>query len=140
MPNPKPTVFFAVLCDDVRQEADGKSSLMGLFNNFNVSDYKQPLSTFTIHVRFGFKEEGRYTVKFEIRSHKGDFTIAMQSAIQPAPPKNAAYNEYNVSINAKVENLKIPREGRYSVNVKVDDHSVTKIPFTVTTPKSPIVQ
>ena len=139
MPASEPQVYCAVLCDDVRQEVGGKKSLMGLFTNFNVFDYQQPLPTFTVFVRLGFTHQGRHTLKLEARSHEGDFKVGFQGPVE-ANTQDEAREQYMADVNFTFENLKIPREGPYSVDVSVDDKVITEIPFMVKTHKPPVVQ
>lgn len=131
------TVFFAVLCDDVRQETEGKVSLMGIFNEFSMVDYEQPLPRFTIHIRFGFKKEGQHVVRLEVQSEQGDFSIVQQVKVQTGD-RFTLNDQYLVNLNVGVASLKIPHEGRYFVNVNVDNSDVAKIPFIAITkaPKS----
>ncbi len=139
MPSKPPEVHVAVLCDDVRQEVNGKLSLMGLFTDFNVSNYQQPLPKFTVFVRLGFHSQGRRTLKLEARSHEGDFGVGFQGPIE-ANNQTDGYQQYIADVNFVFENVKIPREGLYSVDVSVDDHVVVQIPFVVKTEKPPVTQ
>jgi hypothetical protein len=140
MPKPKPTVHFAGLCDDVREEVNGKASLLGIFTDFYVSDYQKPLPKFTVHLRLGFKDPGSYAVNLEIRSHEGDFSMGMQGNIEALANENEAYNQYLVNLNFIFDGLKIPREGLYHIDVKVDGRPISLIPLMVSTRKPPVVQ
>ena len=133
-------VVSALLCDDVRQEIGGKYSLMGVFTNFNVSNYQQPVRPFHIHLVLALKQKGRHVAKFEIRSFEGDFTTAMQVAIQIAPTQMDASGEHTVNLDAGVNALRFPREGRYFVDIKLGDEPITQIPFQVKTMTPPTAQ
>ena len=132
-------VFAAVVCDDVRHEVRNKKSLMGLFTDFNVSDYQQPLPRFTVFVKLGFQNSGTYTVGFNVKSHEGDFGFSLSGSVE-ATVRNEAYQRYVVDMDVGLSNLKVPREGLYFVEVTVDNQAVTHIPFVVKTRKPPVVQ
>lgn len=132
MSNPK--VYCAVLCDDVRMEVGRKPSLMGLFTDFSVSDYQKPLPKFSVFLRLGFERRGSYAVRLEARSFEGDFSTGVEGQIS-AGRKNEASGLYVTELTFGFENLKVPREGHYSVDVKVDGAPVVQIPFSVVTKK-----
>lgn len=132
-------VIVAVVCDDVRHEVGSKKSLMGLFTDFQVSDYQQPLPPFTIFVKLGFQESGTYTVGFNVKSHEGDFGFNFSSPIE-AHGRSDAYERYVVDMNVNLRDLKVPREGRYSVEVTVDGQAVKHLPFVVKTQRPPVRQ
>ena len=132
-------VLVAAVCDDVRHEVSNKKSLMGLFTDLSVSDYQQPLPPFTVFVKLGFQNSGTYTVGFNVNSHEGDFGFSLSGPVE-ATVQNEAHERYVVDMNVGLSNLKVPREGRYSVEVTVDGRAVTHIPFVVKTRKPPIVQ
>ena len=134
-----PRVIVAVICDDVRHEQGEKESLMGLFTTFRVSDYQQPLPRFAVFLKLGFDEQGAHTVGLHVRSHEGDFGINLEGPVE-ALARDAAYGQYLVGMVLNLPDLKVPREGRYAVIVKVDDTEVTQIPFVVQTTKPPTVQ
>ena len=112
---------------------------MGLFTTFRVSDYQQPLPRFAVFLKLGFDEQGAHTVGLHVRSHEGDFGINLEGPVE-ALARDAAYGQYLVSMVLNLPDLKVPREGRYAVTVKVDDTEVTQIPFVVHTTKPPTVQ
>jgi len=51
-------LFFATLCDDVREEKSGKFSLMGIFDRFLVADFRASLPSFWLFAQIGFDTEG----------------------------------------------------------------------------------
>ena len=61
-------LFFAALCDDVREEKAGKFSLMGLFDRFIVGDFRVVLPTFWFFAQIGFDAEGDHALVIEFRS------------------------------------------------------------------------
>src|SRR5688572_23295125 len=75
-------LLLCVLCDDVRQELAGKISLMGLFSNFGVTDFTQPLPPFHIVTRIGVKSEGHHGVKMRLASQEGDFVLELPGELQ----------------------------------------------------------
>ncbi len=136
---PTPRVIVAVICDDVRHEQGEKESLMGLFTTFRVSDYQQPLPRFAVFLKLGFDEAGAHTVGLNVRSHEGDFGINLEGPVE-AGARDEAYGQYLAGMVLNLPDLKVPREGRYAVNVKVDGTEVVQIPFVVKTTKPPTVQ
>ena len=134
-----PRVIVAVICDDVRHEQGEKESLMGLFTTFRVSDYQQPLPRFAVFLKLGFDEPGAHTVGLNVRSHEGDFGINLEGPVEGLA-RDEAYGQYLVGMVLNLPDLKVPREGRYAVNVKVDGTEVVQIPFVVQTTKPPTVQ
>ncbi len=130
-------VILAGICDNVRDEIRGKKSFMGLFTTFHVSDYQQPLPNFAIFIRFGFKTEGPHQIDLEIRSRQGDFSMGIQGQVRVANEKDHAYDRYIADLIVNLNNLKIPREGQYIVNIKGGDTELTHIPFFVKTAPPP---
>ncbi len=132
-------VLVAVVCDDVRHEVGNKNSLMGIFTDFQVSDYQQPLPPFTVFVKLGFQNPGPHKVEFNVKSHEGDFGFSLSGPVE-AKEKNEAYGQHMLEMDVRLANLKIPREGQYSIEVKVNSRAVTHIPFVVKTRKPPTLQ
>ena len=136
---PNPIIRIAVLCDDVRHEKAGKVSLMGLFDSFYVADFTQSLPSFHVFMRLAFPQEGQHEVTLTVRSYEGDFRVGLQAAVD-AKNIEEATGQYHAIVSAALNNLKVPREGKYQIDVACDGAQVHTIPFKVNTLRPPMVQ
>ena len=125
------------ICDNVRDEVGGKKSLMGLFTTFYVSDYQQPLPHFAILSRLGFDKSGKHQILMEIRSIQGDFSIRIQGEMVASATRDQAYDKYLSDLTINMEGFRVPREGRYVVNITVEGNEVAQLPFFVKTVTPP---
>jgi hypothetical protein len=136
---PDPEIKLAVLCDDVRQEVGNKFSLMGLFDRFGVSDFTQSLPPFRVFIKMHFLTEGEHRFALNVRSGEGDFSVGLQGVLS-ATEKEQASGRYSAHLNIGFNQLKVPREGVYNIEIVCDDKSVASIPFQVATVRPPTLQ
>ncbi len=134
-----PKTLLAVLCDDVRLEQSNKFSLMGLFNQFQVRDFTQPLPSFHIFAQIGFEKEGDYQIEIELRTVEGENIFRLEGLVQATGTDRVRNSPVGTMI-FKIGNLKIPRPGRYEFALKCSNQPLATIPFEAMVPKQPFVQ
>ena len=105
-----PKVHFAMLCDDVRVELAGKFSLMGIFDQFQVSDFQNPLPSFYIVARVEFESEGSYPLVVQLRTLEGQSIFNLSGKIQV---QESTQGEKIGNIRLRIDNLRLPLPGQY---------------------------
>jgi len=115
-----PKILIATLCDDVREEIAGKVSIMGIFNQFRVADFRSPMRPFWIYARIEFENEGDYPITVELRTVEGQRIFQIQSVAQlPTIPERPDRPSTRVppvaDLKFKIDNLSLPRDGLYEV-------------------------
>jgi len=135
-----PRVLIATLCDDVREEVHGKHSIMGVFNQFNISDFRNPVNSFWIFARIEFEQDGEYSIGFQLRAVEGqpvlfnvDGGISLQS-------KNTSEIRPVGDIKVRVDGLRFPRHGIYELAILFDNNILQTMPIQVFVPQTPYVQ
>jgi len=127
----QPRLLIAALCDDVRTELRGKVSLMGLFDNFSVSDVAKPLPPFRLYARLGVTTPGEHAVRLRITSIEEDFQVELPGKLV-ARETSAASGLHEAVMTLGITGLVVPRAGRYRLRFVVDDAEVDGPMFTVT--------
>jgi hypothetical protein len=125
-----PRLLIAALCDDVRAELRGKVSLMGLFDNFSVSDLDKPLPPFRLYARIGVTTPGEHAVRIRITSIEEDFQVELPGKLT-ARETSAASGLHEAVLTLGITGLLVPRAGRYRLRFVIDDVEVDGPMFTV---------
>lgn len=131
----KPDLVYSVLCDDVRQEVNGKFIFIGVFQNIWVRGLP------AVHHRLCIANSWYNGIgEFQARSA----VVAPDrktKIIESAPVKIVLTEENRGSIVVNFfQNVRFDQEGLYWVEVSLDDALVTRYPFKVGRPpqkKSP---
>jgi Family of unknown function (DUF6941) len=134
-----PRVLIATLCDDVRDEVRGKNSLMGVFNQFTISDFRNPVNSFWIFARIEFEQGGEYPITFEFRTVEGHKIFEVQAGIniqQTRPSQIRPVGDLKFRVNA----LRFPRHGAYELAIRSKDTVLQTVPVEVVVPQTPYVQ
>src|SRR5688572_5065432 len=97
-------VVLATLCDDVREEKTNKYSLMGVFNQFTVGDFRTPLPPFCIFASIGFDTPGAHSITIHFRRVEGEQFFSANTTHEIAVP-NPATLLYHAYINLRMNNL-----------------------------------
>ena len=115
-----PRILIASLCDDVREELGGKVSIMGIFNQFRVVDFRNPMPPFWIYARVEFEQEGDYPITVEFRTVEGQRIFQVKGVAQlrtladhQSQPSTLARPVANLKF--KVDNFSLPRDGLYEL-------------------------
>jgi hypothetical protein len=132
-------LFFATLCDDVREEKSGKFSLMGLFDRFIVGDFRAPLPTFWLFAQIGFDGEGNHGLTIEFRRVEGQSVMRAETRHQVIV-KNSVTDLYHANINLRVANLAVPGPGAYEFAIHSDGEHIGSLPVEVMQPPPQLVQ
>lgn len=132
-------IILATLCDDVRQEIGGKKSLMGIFSQFVVNDFRAPLPPFCLYAVLGFDESGVHSVSVEFRRVEGT-QIFKADGNHTLEQQDPATQQYHAIINLRFNNMRLPGTGRYEFALQCDGHHVGAIPINVVQPAPRLVQ
>jgi hypothetical protein len=135
----EPQILLAVLCDDVRHEINGKVSLMGIFDTFNVAAYTAPLPPFHIFAKVGVASEGTHSVTLRIRSEEGDFNTELAGQML-TQGRDELTERYVSNIDLALTGMTIPRPGRYQVAFVVDGQELAACGFIARTATPPKLQ
>ncbi len=132
-----PRVLFAVLCDDVRQEVAGKSSLMGIFGQFHVTDFKNPLPSFHIYAKIEFEQAGNFPIGVEFRSVEGQRIFQLTGSVAV---EERTQGRIVGILDLKLENLRLPRHGDYEVVIVYNNQPLSILPIEVVVPPQRYLQ
>jgi len=132
-----PKVLFAILCDDVRQEVAGKFSLMGIFGQFHVSDFRNPLPPFNIYAKIEFEQAGNFPIEVEFRSVEGQRIFQLRGSVAVEEPTQGRIIGI---LNLKLENLRLPRHGEYEVVIIYNNQPLSVLPVEVVIPPQRFLQ
>ena len=120
----KPNLQFSVLCDDVRQENNGKFILIGLFEAINARKFPATHQTLFVVNRW-CKGQGSFLQKIKIVNSK-DKSIVFQTGEQAFELKDIDGHHTLIS---KVNNLVFSGPGKYWVEVLIDGDLVLNYPL-----------
>ena len=134
-----PKAFFAVLCDDVREEMRGKVSLMGIFSQFMVSDFSKPLPRFRLFAKIGFESDGNHPFTIRLRNGEGQ-NIFEFSGMANIKDEDEVTNLYMANLNIGFDDLKLPRPGIYEIVFLYQEQAFHIIPLQAVMIKPPTLQ
>ena len=122
----RPDLQASLLCDDVRQEINGKFMLIGLFERLAVKEFPASIPKFCIVNRWCCGE-GEYVQRTRIVAPDG-----VTKVIDGRELKIAMQNENAVSTSVEVfVNLRFPSPGTYWVEVSLDKELKIRYPLFV---------
>lgn len=121
----KPSLNFTIICDDIRQEAGGKISLMGLFENIYANNFP------AVHPRLAIITEwsdgrGDFDLKMQIRSH--DRKDILRETASKLKLTDLNFRHRDVSIHFNID-FKSP--GTYWIENYLDGELIASIPLKV---------
>jgi len=112
---------------------------MGIFTNFNVSDFSKPLPPFHLFATIGFEATGQYNLEIELHSIEGEKRFSMVASAS-VTSHDEARNAYVTNLDLKFENLLIPRPGLYEFVIRSAGQSFATLPFTAKVHQPKFVQ
>lgn len=121
----RPSLQYIIICDDVRQEAGGKISLMGLFENIYATSFP------VLHPRLALMSEwsegrGEFTVTTRILSP--DRKTAIRETASKISLSDPQYKHRDISVHLNID-LKTP--GTYWIEYSLDNELISSIPLNV---------
>ena len=121
----KPSINFTIVCDDIRQEAGGKISLMGLFENIYATKFP------AIHPRLAVITEwsggkGEFDVKTRLLSP--DKKTVLRETASRIKLGGAGFRHRDISIHLNIE---FSSPGSYWIDISMDGELTTSIPINV---------
>ena len=103
---------------------------MGIFNQFTISDFRNPVNSFWIFARIEFEQEGEYPITFEFRTVEGDKIFEIQANVilqQARPSQLRPAGDLKIKFNT----LKFPRHGSYELAIRSKDTLLQTVPVEV---------
>ena len=119
----KPNLQFSVLCDDVRQENNGKFMLIGIFEAINAKKFPTTHPELFVVNRW-CKGEGSFTQKIRIMNSK---TKAIVFQTDEQPFELADIDRHHTLIS-RFNNLAFPNPGKYWMEIFLDGELVLNYP------------
>jgi hypothetical protein len=121
----KPSLSYTIICDDVRQEAGGKISIMGLFQNIYATKFP------AVHSRIATINEwsdgkGEFTSLTQILSP--DRRKIVRKSTSKIKLKEVHIRHRDISIHLNIE---FPISGNYWIEIFLDDELVKSMPLNV---------
>jgi hypothetical protein len=121
----KPSLAYTIICDDVRQEAGGKISLMGLFENIYATVFP------VLHPRLALMSEwsdgkGDFSVSTRILSP--DRKTLIRETTSKISLSDPQYKHRDISLHLNIE-LQAP--GTYWIEYALDNELISSIPLHV---------
>jgi len=127
----KPDLVYSVLCDDVRQEMNGKFIFIGVFQNIWAQNFPAAHHRICI-ANSWYNGIGEFHARSAIIAPDKKTKI-----IESVPVKIALTEENRGSIVVNFfQNVRFAEPGLYWVEVSLDDMLVTRYPFRVSTPRA----
>ena len=120
-----PSLAYTIICDDVRQEAGGKISLMGLFENIYATNFP------VLHSRLALMTEwsdGRGSFVVTTRLLTPDRKNVLRETTSKISLNDPHYKHRDISVHLNIE-LKTP--GTYWIEHYLDNTLVSSVPLNV---------
>lgn len=121
----KPSLNFTIICDDVRQEAGGKISLMGLFENIYATKFPAVHSRLAIITEWA-DGKGEFEVKMRIVST--DKKTVIRETSTKIKLTNVNFRHRDVSVHL---NIDFKSAGTYWIENLLDGELINSIPLRV---------
>ena len=122
----KPTLIALVVCDGIYHEVQGKTALVGLFNNITARVFPVTHPRMAVFASLtGLREQS--TAKLEIVHGENDRPIV---SLQGPFPGNLTPLTV-VDMNFVLSNVTFPEEGTYFIRFWANDHLLVMRPFKV---------
>lgn len=121
----KPELQYSILCDDVRQEGNGKFIFIGAFNTIASSRF--PIAHLSLHIANQWcVGEGEFRQQSRVVDPDN-------KAVVISPEVKFTLRDYNTShiVISKFQNVQFTSPGRYSVEVLLDGELFRRFPFQV---------
>ncbi len=120
-----PSLNYTIICDDVRQEAGGKISIMGLFENIYATKFPAVHSRLAI-INEWSEGKGEFTSLTQILSP--DKKKVVRKTTSKIKLKEAHIRHRDISIHLNIE---FPVSGNYWIEIFLDDDLVKSMPLNV---------
>lgn len=140
-----PKILIATLCDDVREEISGKVSIMGIFNQFRVADFRNAMPPFWIYTRIEFEQEGDYPVAITFRTVEGQRIFQLKAVAQVRTTREhsgqpPALVRPTADLKFKVDNFRLPRDGLYEIAFSHNDQPLQTVQIEAVVQRPAFVQ
>jgi hypothetical protein len=120
-----PSLSYTIICDDVRQEAGGKISLMGLFENIYATSFP------VLHPRLVMMSEwadGRGDFSVTTKLLTPDRKTVLRETTSKISLRDKVSRHRDISVHLNIE-LKTP--GTYWIEHYLDDAMISSVPLNV---------
>lgn len=121
----QPTLLFSILCDDIRQENNGKFILIGLFETIGATKFPAQHPTLFI-MNCWSSGIGTFAQRSRILNPDGSILAQDQEVTFTLPDLKAKHR-----IIARFNNLCFEKEGEYSIEVILSQELKVRYPLIV---------
>lgn len=135
-----PRVLLSTLCDDVRQERSGKHILIGIFDQFTVTDFSAPLPGFRLFAQIGLETEGSHRLAIRISSEETGFRVELAGQIRAQGERSPSYEMFIGTLNIAIARILIPAAGRYKITFVIDGEDFPGPEFFARSANPPTIQ
>jgi hypothetical protein len=121
----KPTLAYTIVCDDVRQEAGGKISLMGLFENIFATNFP------VLHPRLAVMSEwsdGRGDFSVTTKILTPDRKTILRETSSKISLRDTANKHRDISVHLNIE---LKAAGTYWIEHYLDNELISSLPLHV---------
>ncbi len=121
----KPELQYSILCDDVRQEKNGKFMFLGAFNLIAVPKFPIVYSVFHIANQW-CSGVGEYREQSRVINEDNKLVVA-------SPDVTFTLKDFSEShfVISRFERTKFERPGKYSIEVMLNGELFRRFPFNV---------
>ena len=129
----KPELQYSILCDDVRQEKNGKFMFVGAFNVIAVPKFPVVYPVFFIANQW-CAGDGKFKEQSRMVNEDNQSVVA-------SPEVLFSLKDFNSShfVISRFQNVKFERPGKYSIEVLLNGELFRRFPFNVMQIKKEIV-
>ncbi len=121
----QPTLAYTIVCDDVRQEAGGKISLMGLFENIYATQFP------VLHPRLALMSEwseGRGDFQLSTRLLSPDRKTILRETSSKMSLRDTMSKHRDISLHLNIE---LKTAGTYWIEHYLNDVLISSVPLQV---------
>lgn len=131
-----PRLVYALLCDDVRVEAEGhKQTVVGVFDRFTVPEVPGPLPPFMLFLRLLFDAyEVEYHLTIDIRRPSGEIAPLLSGRATVTKPDEIAavlYAQPMMSLKFRFDVMLVSEVGLHALVFRIDGEEIGTVPFLI---------
>lgn len=114
----KPKQNFLIICDKAELDKDNKLNIIGVFDSINADGFPAVHSELAIIANFNL-DKGKHREYFIIEDDSGNELISNRSDQVEIDTTKDRHQFIH-----KIQNLLLPREGKYNVKIFIDGNEV----------------
>ena len=118
---------YLLFCDHAIQDAKGKISLIGIFENFNAKQYPSLIASFVVAGSIKLYDENVKNAKFDmviLDPNNKPMDIKLPTLNIDYIPAALGGEARNINLLFTINSFKIPQQGRYKFEVSFNSQKV----------------